>query len=145
MVSLTEEFRDLHNRYVKLAADLARIADTGKSGEDQQAFIQSILDNQSCLTGILELNDRLSHLYGAWKDKEKNISLSENNEIRAISGDIEKQMRDVGKLCELGVRKVEEWRKQLSDELTTVGKGSSYLKLLKPVQENHPKFIDSAC
>jgi len=145
MNKLTEEFRDVLDLYVKLTADLARIADISRSEEDPQAFIQSILDNRSCLTEIQHLNKRLTQLYGAWKDKEANFSLSVGDEIRGVVGDVEEQMRQLEKLCGLGVQKIEERRKQLTDELANVGKGSRYLKMLKPVQENHPKFIDSAC
>jgi len=145
MAELAEEFRDIFNLYVKLTADLTRIADIGKSEEDPQALIQSILDNRSCLTEIQRLNKRLSQLYGAWKDKENTFSLSVGDEVRGVVDDVREQMRQLEKLCGLGTRKVEERRKQLADELANVGKGSRYLKMLKPVQENHPKFIDSAC
>ena len=145
MNKLAEEFRDVLNLYVRLTVDLARIADAGKSEEDPQALIQSILDNRSCLTEIQQLNKRLTQLYGAWKDKEKNFSLSAGDEIRGVVDDVREQMLQLEKLCDVGSRKVEERRKQLTDELSNVGKGSRYLKLLNPVQENHPKFIDSAC
>jgi len=145
MNELAEEFRDVLNLYVKLTADLSRIADVGKFEEDPQALIQSILDNRSCLTEIQQLNKRLAQLYGAWKDKEANFGLSAGDEIRGVVDDVEEQMRQLEKLCNLGTQKVEERRKQLTDELANVGKGSRYLKMLKPVQENHPKFIDSAC
>ena len=145
MNELAEEFRDVLNLYVKLTADLSRIADVGKFEEDPQALIQSILDNRSCLTEIQQLNKRLEQLYGAWKDKEANFGLSAGDEIRGVVDDVEEQMRQLEKLCNLGTQKVEERRKQLTDELANVGKGSRYLKMLKPIQENHPKFIDSAC
>ena len=145
MSNLAEEFRDVLNLYVKLTADLTRIADVGKSGEDPQAFIQSILDNRNCLTEIQQLNNRLTHLYGAWNNKEKTNSNSADDEIRSLVGDVERQIRQIENLCDNGIKKAEEWRKQLSDELSNLGKESRYLKSLKPVQENHPKFIDSAC
>ena len=145
MNNLTEEFRDLRNIYIKLTADLARIADVDKSGEDPHAFIRSILDNQNCLTEIQQLNNRMTKLYGVWKDKEKNDGNSADDEIRGLIDDVEEQMRQLENLCDSGVRKAEGWRKQLSDELANVGKESRYVKSLKPVQENHPKFIDSAC
>jgi len=144
MTAFAEEFRDVLSLYVKLTADLARIADVGKSEEDPQALIQSILDNRSCLTEIQRLNKRLTQLYGVWKDKEKSFSLSAGDEVRGVVDDVREQMRQLEKLCSFGTHKVEERRKQLTDELANVGKGSRYLKMLKPVQENHPKFIDSA-
>jgi len=145
MNNLAEEFRDVLNLYVRLTADLTRIADAGRSEEDPQALIQSILDNRSCLTEIQQLNKRLAQLYGAWKDKEANSSLSAGDEIYGVVDDVREQMEQLEKLCGLNVQKVEERRKQLTDELTNIGKGSRYIKMLKPVQENHPKFIDSAC
>ncbi|MDR0311652.1 MAG: hypothetical protein LBJ21_08695 [Acidobacteriota bacterium] len=145
MNQLAKEFRDVLNLYVKLTADLTRIADTGVAEEDPQALIQSILDNRSCLTEIQQLNKRLTRLYGVWKDKEKDSKLSAGDEIRGVVDDVREQMRQLEKLCGFGAQKIEERRKQLSGELTNVGKNSRYLKMLNPVQENHPKFIDSAC
>lgn len=145
MNKLADEFRDVLNIYVRLTTDLTRIADAGKFEEDPQALIQSILDNRSCLTEIQQLNTRLTQLYGVWKNKGKGLGLSDGGEIRGIVEDVEAQMRQLEKLCGLGTQKVEERRKQLADELATVGKGSRFLKMIKPIQENHPKFIDSAC
>ena len=146
MNNLAEEFRDLRDLYIKLTADFSRIAAVGKSGEDQQPFIQSIIDNQNCLTEIQQLNNRFTKLYGVWKDKDKNNgNFTDEDEIRGFVDDIENQMRQIENLCESGITKAEAWRKQLSDELANVGKESSYVKSLKPVQENHPKFIDSTC
>jgi len=145
MSSLAEEFRDVLNLYVKLTADLTRIGDAGESGDDSQAFIQSILDHRSCVMEIRQLNERFNQLYGAWRDKENDVSPSADDKIRAVVDNIEEQMREIEKLCDIGIRKVEDLRKQLSDELANIGKGSRYLKMINPVQENHPKFIDSAC
>jgi len=146
MNNLAEEFRDLRDLYIKLTADFSRIAAVGKSGEeDQQPFIQSIIDNRNCMTEILQFNNRLMQLYGTWKEKGENSGNSADEEIHGIIDDIEKQLRQIENLCDNGITKAEEWRKQLSDELANVGKESSYVKSLKPVQENHPKFIDSTC
>ena len=145
MNKLNEEFRDILGSYVKLTADLNRIADSGNSQNDPQALTQSILDNHSCLTEIQQLNKRMTELYGVWKDKEKNFELSAGDEIRGVVDDIREQMRQLEKLCGFETEKIEDRRKQLVDELEKVGKGSRYLKLLKPVRENYPQFIDSAC
>ena len=145
MNKLVEEFRDVLGLYVKLTADLTRIADAGKSEEDPQALIQSILDNRSCLTEIQQLNKRLTQLYGDWKDQEASSDVADGDEIRGVVDDVREQMRQLEELCGFGVKKVEARRKQLSKELMNVGKGSRYLEMLKPVKENHPKFIDSAC
>ena len=146
MSGLAEEFRDILDLYVKLFADLTRITDVGKSEEeDPQALIQSILGNQSCLTEIEQLNKRLVQLYGVWKDEEAYSDSTGDNEIRSVVADIQEQMRQLEKLCGINVREIEARRKQLSGNLTDVGKGFDYLKLLKPIRENHPKFIDSDC
>ena len=144
MNELAREFRDVLGLYVKLTADFTRIADAGKSGEDPQALIQSILDNASCLTEIRQLNERLTKLYGVWRDKEADLSLSTGNEIRGVVDDVRDQMIQLEKLCGLKTLKIEDWRRELSGELTKVGKGTRYAKMLNPIQENHPKFIDSA-
>jgi len=146
MSSLAAEFQDILDLYARLKADLTRIDDAGKTEGDPQEFIQSILDHKSCLMEIRQLNERFTQLYGAWKDGEKNLSTSGNDDdIQTVVNNIEEQMRQIEKLCDIGIRKVEELRKQLSDELANIGKGSRYLKMISPVQENHPKFIDSAC
>ena len=147
MNKLSEEFRDVLGLYVKLTADLTRIADVGKSEDDPQALIQSILDNRSCLTEIQQLNKRLMQLYGAWKDKANPglSGMSVDDEVGGVVDDVRRQMQELEKLCGFGVREVEDRRKHLADELATVGKGFRYLELLKPAQENFPKFIDSDC
>ena len=144
MNELAKEFRDILGLYVKLTADFTRIADAGKSVEDPQALIQSIIDNGSCLTEIQQLNERLTKLYGLWRDKEADFSLSAGNEIRGVVDDVRDQMQQLEKLCGLKTRKIEDWRKELSGELKKVGNGARYAKMLNPIQENHPKFIDSA-
>lgn len=145
MDTLAKEFRDVLGLYVKLTLDLTRLADFGESEENPQAFIQSILDNRSCLTEIQQLNQRLTRLYGVWKDKETNSELSVVDDIRSVVDDVREQMRQLEKFCGIGIQKIEDRRKQLSKDLSTVGKGSRYLKMINPVQENHPKFIDSDC
>jgi len=145
MSKLADEFRDILTLYVKLTTDLTRIADVGKSEDDPQALIQSILDNRSCLTDIQQLNKRLMQLYGVWKKKVVNAGSSDDDEIVCVVDDVRRQMQELETLCGLGVRKVEDRRKHLASELATVGKGARYLKMIKPVQENYPKFIDSAC
>jgi len=146
MKNLAEEFRDVLNLYIKLTADLARIVDVGNPGDDPHTFIQSILDNRNCMTEIQQLNNRLTQLYSVWNNKGKNNDNStDDGEIRGIVDDIERNIRKVENLCDNGITKAEEWRKQLSDELANIGKESRYVKSLKPVQENHPKFIDSTC
>ena len=150
MNKLAEEFRELLALYVKLTTDLTSIAGSGVSGsanseEDSQTLVQSILENRNCLTEIQQLNERLKRLFGKWKETEANYSSSESDEIQGIVDDVGKQMRLLEKICDFGTQKVEERRKQLTEELANVGKGSRYLKMINPIQENHPKFIDSAC
>ena len=145
MSKLAEEFREVFDLYVKINEDLKRIADDSGSGEDPQTLIQSILDNKNCLTEIEQLNERVTLLCGKWKDTEANYSLSERDEIRGIIDDVSEQMRQLEKLCDFGAQKVEERRKQLTEELANIGKGSRYLKMINPIKENYPKFIDSAC
>lgn len=145
MNNLAEEFRDILGLYVKLTADLTRIADAGTSEEENpQALVQAILDNRSCLTEIQQLNNRLTKLYGVWKTKETDSSSADGYEIRSVVDDVREQMRQLEELCGFGVREVEARRKQLSRELMDVGKNSRYVEMLKPVKENYPKFIDSA-
>jgi hypothetical protein len=145
MNKFAEEFKDVLGLYARLTADLTRIADAGKAEEDPQAFVQSILDNRSCLTEIEQLNRRLNQLYGDWKNKEANFNGDIGDEIRGVIDDVRAQMRQLEEMCGFGVQKIGAWRKHLSDELATVGKGSRYLQMIKPVQENFPKFIDSKC
>ena len=140
-----DEFKDILNLYVKLTADLTRIADISKSEDDPQALIQSILDNRSCLMEIQQLNKRLMLLYEAWKNNGVSDCLSDDDEIGGIIDDVRKRLQELEKLCGVGVQKVEDRRKHLAGELATVGKGARYLKMINPVQENYPKFIDSAC
>ena len=144
MNNFADEFRDILDLYVKYTADLIRIGDTDAQGEDSQEFIQSILDHKSCLMEIRQLNERFTQLYGAWKDEEKNLNPTAGDEVRTVVDNVEEQMRQIEKLCDIAIRKVVEIRKQLSDELANIGKGSRYLKMINPIQENHPKFIDSA-
>ena len=147
MNKLAEEFREVLSLYVKLTTDLTNVSSSGSgnSDDDSQEFIQSILENRNCLTEIQQLNERLTLLYGKWKDTEANYTSSECNEIQGVVDDVGAQMRQLEKLCGLGTQKIEERRKQLTEELANLDKGSRYLKMINPIQENHPKFIDSAC
>lgn len=143
MSELTTEFEDVLRSYVRIASDFSRIVQVDDS-EDPQALIQSILDNRERLDEIQQVNKRMLRLYGDWRQKRTGFGESDGEEISKIVEAVREQARQLEKVCGLEVRKVEARRNQLAQELQDIGKGSRYLKLLRPVQQNFPKFIDSA-
>ncbi|MDR1726778.1 MAG: hypothetical protein LBT74_02415 [Acidobacteriota bacterium] len=139
---LAAEFEDVLKGYVRVAADFSRIVQVDDDG-DPQALIQSILDNRGCLEEIQQINQRMVRLYDAWERSRADADAADRREIGGIVEAVRAQAQELEKICVIKAQKVEARRNQLAQELQDVGKGSRYLKLLKPAQQNYPKFIDS--
>jgi len=143
MNDLATEFEDVLKSYVRIAADFSRIVQADDP-QNPQALIQSILDNRGRLDEIQQVNRRMLRLHGVWEQNRDGFDAADSEEIRGILDAVRAQAQELEKVFGQEARKVETRRNQLAEELRSLGKGARYLKLLKPVQQNYPKFIDSA-
>ena len=143
MNELAAEFEDVLQSYVKIASEFSRIIQVDDS-EDPQVLIQSILDNRDCLTEIQQINKRMVSLYGVWEQNQHGLSESDSEKICNIIETVREQAHQLEKICGLKAQRVETRRSLLAQELQNIGKGSRYLKMIRPIQQNFPKFIDSA-
>ena len=143
MNKLADEFEDVLQSYVKIASEFSRIVQVDDS-EDPQVLIQSILDNRDLLTEIQQINKRMVSLYSIWEQSQHDLSESDSKKIRNIIETVREQAHQLEKICGLKAQRVETQRSRLAQELQNIGKSSRYLKMIKPTQQNFPKFIDSA-
>ena len=143
MNELADEFENVFQSYARIASEFSRIVQVDDS-EDSQALIQSILDNRNCLTEIQLINKRMVSLYSIWEQSRYELGESDSEKIRNIIEAVRKQAQQLEKICDLKAQQVETQRNRLAQELQNIGKGSRYLKMIKPIQQNFPKFIDSA-
>ena len=143
MNELVNEFEDVFQSYARIAAEFSRIVQVDDS-EDSQALIQSILDNRNCLTEIQLINKRMVSLYSIWEQHRYELGESDSEKIRNIIEAVRKQAQQLEKICDFKAQQVETQRNRLAQELQNIGKGSRYLKMINPIQQNFPKFIDSA-
>jgi len=143
MTVLSAEFQDILKVYVKLVEDLSLIIDVDDPN-DPQALVKTILDNQDCLTQIQQINARLVNLKSIWEQNKDDFDIEACVEIRGFIDGAKAHVLKLQEICDAQTQKVYARREQLSEELKEIGKGSRYLHLLKPAQENYPKFIDSA-
>jgi uncharacterized coiled-coil DUF342 family protein len=142
MNNLLSEFRDLLAVYHDLGDKLAQIVQVDVA-EDSQALPRSILQNRDCIERITQMNARVAQLTDRWKKCRKQLDSTTNDETRKLVDAVKAQVVRLQKMCSINAEKLLVTRNNLENHLAEIGKGSQYLKSLKPANNNYPKFIDS--
>jgi hypothetical protein len=142
MTNLADEFRDVFSLYIKLGIELTRIMDVGDS-KDPQVLIKSILQNRDCLERITQMNSRVVQLSDTWVKCRNHLDPKSRSEVHDLVASAKAQAVRLQELCSVQTEQLRRVRDDLGKNLAEIGKGSQFLKSIKPVRNNYPKFVDS--
>jgi hypothetical protein len=142
MNALAAEFQDIFKLYLRLSQDLAGIMDETNSQNPQQ-LIESILRNRDSLARIEQMNSRILQLSDTCDKCRADLDLESQEEIRNLAQAAKTQAIRLKELCSLHAQKIQSTRDGLGRKLAEIGKGVQFLKSIKPIKNNYPKFIDS--
>lgn len=112
---------------------------------DLRALVKSILRNRACLAKIEQMNSRVCQVSDEWKKCRSNLDPKSRLEIDGLVEAARGQAVQLYQFCDMQARKVQAVRDGLERNLAELGKGARYLKSIKPIKSNYPKFIDSMC
>jgi hypothetical protein len=136
------EFRDLIALYQSLGEELARIVRADDPG-DPQALVQTILLNRECFERISQMGARVAQLSDRWKKSRADLESGTRDETSKLVEAAKCHAARMHAMCTIHAEKLKITRARLENCLAETGKGSQYLKSLKPAKNNYPKFIDS--
>jgi hypothetical protein len=142
MSTLAPKLQELTEFYRTMEVDLAKILNVAETN-DAEALIDSILKNHDCLAQIEHMRARVLQLTGEFKMDQSHLDLKSQNEIQTLAADAKERAIRLHELCAVAAPKIEAERNRLAQELQFMSKGSQYLKSVKPIKNNYPKFIDS--
>ena len=142
MTNLADEFRDVFSLYIRLGKELTRIMDVGDS-KDPQVLVNSILQNRDCLERITQMNSRVVQLSENWAKCRNHLDPESRSEAHNLAAAAKAQAARLQELCSVNTEKLRRVRDDLGKNLAEIGKGSQFLKSIKPVRNNYPKFVDS--
>jgi hypothetical protein len=142
MTTYIAEFQEVFHGYLRLADDLAKIMDVDDP-QNPQILVQSILKNCSCLNRIVQMNTRVIRLSEEWEKQSNQSDPQSRNEVSKLIEAAKAQAVRLQTLCSISSEKLENLRDDLGKSLEELGKGAQYLKSIKPVKNNYPKFIDN--
>ncbi len=142
MSTITDELRAAFQLYVGLGEDLTKIAETGDS-KAPYALAECILQNRDCLARIEQMNSRISQLSMNRERARPNLDPESRAELDRLAAAVREQAVRLKELCSAHARKLQSLRDQAAKDLEEIGKTAQYLRSMKPVKNNYPKFVDS--
>ncbi len=142
MSSLITEFQEVFQLYLRLGEKLAKILNIGDS-QNPQALAESILQNRDCLVRIEQMNLQILQLSSDWEKCRETLDSESRGEICKLAEAAKSQAIRLKELCNIHSEKLKIARDKLGKDLSEIGKGVQYLKTIKPVKNNYPKFVDS--
>lgn len=142
MKNLAREFQAISQAYEQVQQELVQIL-SAINAENPRALIKSILQNRACLAKIEQMDSRVHQLSDEWKKYRLTLDLKSRGEIDGLVEAAREQAIRLHQFCDIQVRKVQAGRDRLQTHLVELGKGAKYLKSIKPIKSNYPKFIDS--
>jgi hypothetical protein len=144
MNMLADEFQKVIQIYKKLGQDLSRTLCVPES-RNCQTLIQSILSNRQCLSEIEKMNARIAPLSKKWIDCRANLDPKSREEISKLVETAKKEAMQLNQLCSANIEKIAKAKEDMRARLKEIDKGAQFLKSMKPIKNNYPKFIDSRC
>ena len=142
MNSLVAEFREVFSLYIKLGDEITRVMNVDDS-KDPQGLVNSILQNRECLERITQMHSRVVQLSDAWDKCRNRLDPESREEAHNLAAAARAQAVRLQELCSARTEKLRRIRDELGKNLAEIEKGSQFLKSLKPVKNNFPKFVDS--
>jgi hypothetical protein len=142
MNALAAEYQEVFQLYLKLGRELAKILEVDYA-KHPNAYVESILENREHLTRIEQMNAQVMRLSEDWEKHRMDMDPEGQNGVREIAGAAKEQAVRLKELCSIHAQRLQTVRDKLGKELAEIGKGAEYLKSVKPIRNNYPKFIDS--
>ena len=144
MKNFAAEFRALSSFYTKLAEDLNKILNTEDS-KDSRALVKCTLQNRELLEQIPKMTARIAELSNQWTQSRAKLDPATRNEAYQTIADAKSQAIRLQELCRIHTQKLQAIHDEIRTNLVELAKGARFAKVLKPIQHNYPKFIDSSC
>jgi hypothetical protein len=110
---------------------------------DPQVLVQSILLNRACFERINQMGARVARLSDHWRKSRAELDSVTRDETCKLVETAKSHAARMHEMCTIHAEKLRITRDRLGNYLAETGKGSQYLKSLKPAKNNYPKFIDS--
>jgi hypothetical protein len=142
MSALAAEFQDVFHLYLELSEKLTRIISAGNL-KNPDTIAESVLRNRDCLVRIEQMNSRVLQLSDDWQKSRNKLDPASRNEIRNLAEAARTQAIALRELCRIHVQKLQTALDKTGKDLAEIAKGAQYLKSIKPVKNNYPKFVDS--
>jgi hypothetical protein len=143
MKNFAAEFRTLSSFYTKLAEDLNKILKTEDS-KDSREIVRSTLQNREFLEQVPKMNARIAELSNDWTRCRVRLDPTTRNEADEMAADAKSQAVRLQELCCMHTQKLQAIHDDIRNSLAELAKGARFARVLKPVQHNYPKFIDSS-
>jgi hypothetical protein len=144
MNMLAAEFQEIIQIYKRLSQDLSRILCVPES-QNCQTLIQSILGNKQCLSEIEKMNSRITPLSKKWINCRANLDPKSREEISKLVEIVKKEAMKLSLLCSANIEKIAKAKEEMRAGIKEIDKGTQFLRSMKPIKNNYPKFIDSHC
>jgi hypothetical protein len=142
MSAIVTEYKEVFQLYLRLGRELTKIMDIDDT-KNPQVFVESILANRDYMTRIEQLNARVLQLSEDWEKYRSSIDPEMEEQIRELATAAKAQAVQLKELCSIHAQRLQIIRDKLEKDLAEIGKGAEYLKSVKPIKNNYPKFIDS--
>jgi hypothetical protein len=142
MKNFAAEFRNLSSFYSKLAEDLTKFLNQDEPKVDR-ALVKSTLQNRESLAQIPQMNLQIAELSNDWMRCRPQLDPATRQEADEMAAAARAQAIRLQKLCRIHTRKLQAIHDDIRNSLVEIGKGARFAKVLKPIQHNYPKFIDS--
>jgi hypothetical protein len=144
MKNFAAEFRALSAFYTKLAEDINKTLITEDS-QNSNAIVKAALQHRELLEQIPRMEARIAELANDWVHSRIKLDPAARTEADAMAADAQSQALRLHQLCSIHTQKLQAIHDEIRHDLAELAKGSRFAKVLKPVQHNYPKFIDSCC
>jgi hypothetical protein len=141
MRNFVGEFGALSQAYHQLTEELS--GTWNENSGDSQNLAGSILQSRGCLARIEQMNSRVLQLSQEWKKQRPNLDSKSRQQVDGLVDLARKQAIRLHDLCSSQTQKLNSAKEKLERDLAELGKGALYLKSVKPIKNNYPKFVDS--
>ncbi|MBN1571501.1 MAG: hypothetical protein JXA73_26935 [Acidobacteria bacterium] len=89
------------------------------------------------------MNSRVVQLSDSWGKCRNQLDPETRTEVQDLVAAARMQAIHLQELCSVWAQKLQRIHDELGTNLAEIGKGSQFLKSLKPLKNNYPKFVDS--
>jgi hypothetical protein len=136
------EFEELISLYQD-ATEALKNSMSAVDSSNVGALAEAILKQRDRLTRIDQMDIRVSRLCASWKAIEFQLDQNSRKQVRAAMAAAKSEAAKLNETCGNCAKMLETARNKRGEQLENIGKRKQYLKAMKPVKGNYPKFIDS--